>query len=125
MLTASAAFAAGLQFQGYITLNQGEGGSYVPERWQGMLFYWAVIAYSTVVNIYGSRILPHTNTISGVAHVIGFVAIVVVMGVMGIGDKGAHSARYVFKDVVNMSGWKDDGVSWLVGMLSAVYPFLG
>ncbi|KAK7725620.1 hypothetical protein SLS57_003685 [Botryosphaeria dothidea] len=93
VLTASAAFAAGLQFQAYITLND-ESGSYVPQRWQGMLFYWLVIAYSTVINIFGSRVLPHTNTVSGVAHVVGFVATVVVMGVMGIGQQGGHSADY-------------------------------
>lgn len=124
VLTASAAFAAGLQFQAYITLND-ESGSYVPQRWQGMLFYWLVIAYSTVINIFGSRVLPHTNTVSGVAHVVGFVATVVVMGVMGIGQQGGHSAEYVFKQFENSSGWGNDGVSWLVGMLSAVYPFLG
>lgn len=62
MLTASAAFAAGLQFQALITLNN-EG--YVPLRWQGMLFYWMVLLYSAAVNIWGSRVLPHTNLASG------------------------------------------------------------
>lgn len=89
------------------------------------MFYWAIIVYSTLVNIYGSRILPHTNTLSGIGHVVGFVATVVVLGVMGIGKDGGHTASYVFKEVENTSGWSNDGVSWMVGMLSAVYPFLG
>lgn len=63
VLTSSAAFAAGLQLQALITLNHPD--SYVPTRWQGMLFYWLVIAYSTAVNIWGSKILPHTNLVSG------------------------------------------------------------
>lgn len=36
-----------------------------------------------------------------------------------------NSASFVFTEVTNYSGWSDDGVSWLVGLLSAVYPFLG
>lgn len=63
VLAASAAFAGGLQLQALITLNRMD--SYVPTRWQGMLFYWLVLAYSTAVNIFGSKILPHTNTAAG------------------------------------------------------------
>jgi hypothetical protein len=36
-----------------------------------------------------------------------------------------HSAAYVFTEFSNTSGWSNDGVSWLVGLLSTVYPFLG
>ena len=63
MLAASAAFAAGLQLQALITLNNPD--SYVPTRWQGMLFYWLILAYSAAINIFGSKILPHTNTTAG------------------------------------------------------------
>lgn len=68
VLTASAAFAAGLQLQALITLNQPE--TYVPKRWQGMLFYWLVLLYAAAVNILGSKILPHTNLASGEWHVV-------------------------------------------------------
>jgi choline transport protein len=62
VLTASAAFAGGLQLQALITLNNPD---YTPERWHGMLFYWLVLLYSVVVNIWGSKILPQTNLASG------------------------------------------------------------
>ncbi|KAJ5211391.1 Amino acid/polyamine transporter I [Penicillium cf. griseofulvum] len=119
VFSASAAFAAGLQLQALITLNH--LGSYTPNRWQGMLFYWLILAYSTALNIWGSKVLPHTNTTAGVLHVAGFLAIVVVLGAMS--EK--HSASYVFVEFSNTSGWGNDGVSWLVGLLSTVYPFLG
>ncbi|KAG9769434.1 Choline transport protein [Exophiala dermatitidis] len=119
VLTASAAFAGGLQYQALITLNHGD--TYVPQRWQGMLFYWLLLLYSAAVNIWGSRILPHTNLVSGVLHIVGFVVIVIVLGVMA----PKHSAHYVFVEVENSSGWSNDGVAWLVGLLSSVYPFLG
>lgn len=63
MLTASAAFAGGLQLQALITLNNLD--SYVPQRWHGMLFYDLVLVYSLLVNVYGSKILPHVNSASG------------------------------------------------------------
>lgn len=138
VLTASAAFAAGLQFQALITLNHPD--TYVPQRWQGMMFYWLVLLYAAAVNIWGSKILPHTNLASGkqtkvllgnrqlsdfsslgVLHIVGFLAIIIVLGVMA----PKHSAHYVFVEVSNSSGWSSDGVAWLVGLLSSVYPFLG
>ncbi|KKY18075.1 putative amino acid transporter [Phaeomoniella chlamydospora] len=118
VLTASAAFAGGLQFQALITLNYPD--SYIPTRWQGMLFYWLVILYAAVINIWGSKALPHSNNAAGVLHIAGFVALVIVFGVMA----PKHSASYVFTEFSNTSGWTD-GVSWLVGLLSTVYPFLG
>lgn len=63
VFSASAAFAAGLQLQALITLNN--PNSYTPTRWQGMLFYWFILAYSTAVNIWGSKVLPHANTTAG------------------------------------------------------------
>ncbi len=62
VFTASAAFAAGLQIQALIVLND---DNYTPLRWQGMLFYWAVLAYASVINIYGMKIMPHVNLVSG------------------------------------------------------------
>ncbi|RNJ60334.1 hypothetical protein D7B24_008716 [Verticillium nonalfalfae] len=118
ILTASAAFAAGLQLQALITINN---DNYVPERWQGMLFYWAVLVYAMVMNIWGSKALPHANLIAGVIHVTAFIAIVIVLGVMS----KKNTASFVFTDFSNNSGWSSDGISWLVGLLSAVYPFLG
>ncbi|KAF4962587.1 hypothetical protein FSARC_9365 [Fusarium sarcochroum] len=118
VLTSSAAFAAGLQTQSLVIVND---SSYIPERWQGMLFYWAVLAYGLVLNIWGHKLLPFTNTVSGMIHVVGFVTIVIVLCVMS----PKNSASFVFTEFTNYSGWENDGVSWLVGLLSAVYPFLG
>jgi choline transport protein len=68
------------------------------------------------------RLIDFSNShCLGVLHLAGFVAIVVVLGVMS----PKHSAHYVFVDVANSSGWSNDGVAWLVGLLSSVYPFLG
>ncbi|KXT01296.1 hypothetical protein AC578_2709 [Pseudocercospora eumusae] len=118
-LTASAALSGGLLFQALLALNN---PSYVPQRWHGVMFYWLVLAYALVINVYGSRILAQSNIGAGVLHVIGFVIIVIILGVM---TKDKHTASYVFTEFSNTSGWQSDGVSWLVGLLSTIYPFLG
>ncbi|RYP28050.1 hypothetical protein DL767_007381 [Monosporascus sp. MG133] len=117
VLTASAAFAAGLQAQSLIVLND----NYTPTRWQGMLFYWAVLAYAAVLNIWGARLMPHVNLLMGSIHIAAFVGIIVTIGAMS----SKNTTSFVFTEVVNSSGWGSTGVSWLVGMQSAVYPLLG
>lgn len=87
-----------------------------------MLFYWLVLGYVLVINVWGSRFLPHANIAAGVLHVVGFVVVITVIGAM---TETKHSAAYVFTEVSNSSGWQSDGISWLVGLLSTVYPFLG
>ncbi|KZL79450.1 amino acid permease [Colletotrichum incanum] len=86
---ASAAFAAGLQTQSLIIIND---DSYIPRRWQGLLFYWAVLLYSGAMNIWGSKLLSHANMISGVIHVVGFVTILILLGVMA----PKNTASFVF-----------------------------
>jgi choline transport protein len=58
---------------------------------------------------------------AGIVHVVALVAIVVVLAVMA----PKNTAKFVFTETSNQSGWSSDGVSWLVGLLSTVYPFLG
>lgn len=57
----------------------------------------------------------------GVLHIAGFVAILITLGVMA----PKNTASMVFTEVTNSSGWQNDGISWLVGLLSSVYPLLG
>jgi amino acid transporter len=119
-LTASAAFAGGLQFRGLISLND-QDGSYVPTRWQGMLFYWAILLYSLIVNLIGTKPLALMNSASGILHLAGFFALIITIGALS----PKHDAHYVFVEVDNQTGWASDGLAWMIGMLSTVYPFLG
>jgi choline transport protein len=58
---------------------------------------------------------------SGVLHISGLLGILVTLGVMA----PKNTAAFVFTQVSNSSGWSSDGISWLVGLLSSVYPLLG
>lgn len=62
VLTASAAFASGLQAQALIVLND---DSYISKRWQGMLLYWAVLILVGAINIWAIGILPRLNLVAG------------------------------------------------------------
>jgi choline transport protein len=56
-----------------------------------------------------------------VLHIVGFIALTATIGALS--DK--HTASYVFTEVENSTGWPSDGLAWMIGMLSTVYPFLG
>ncbi|KAI0440433.1 amino acid permease-domain-containing protein [Xylaria telfairii] len=118
VFTASAAFAAGLQIQSLIIVND---DNYVPTRWQALLFYWAILAFAGALNIWGTKLIPQVNLVSGIIHIAAFVGIIVTLGVLA----SKNTSSFVFTEVVNTSGWDSDAVSWLVGLQSAVYPFLG
>ena len=36
-----------------------------------------------------------------------------------------RSAEFVFVETSNLTGWSNDGVAWLIGLLSTTYSFLG
>ncbi|KAK7403433.1 hypothetical protein QQX98_010799 [Neonectria punicea] len=118
VMTASVAFACGLMTQGLIVLNV-EG--YIPTRWQAVLIYWAFLLYAAAMNIWCHRLLPTASLISGILHVVCFVAIFIALAVMA----PKNSASFVFTETYNRTGWPSDGVAWLVGLISTVYPFLG
>ncbi|KAJ1324346.1 choline transport protein [Microdochium nivale] len=117
-VAASAAFAAGLQLQALIVVND---ETYTRPRWQGMLFYWAILAYAAVINIWGLKLLPSVNMVAAVLHLAGLAAFMITLGVMS--EKNTSS--FVFIEVVNSSGWENGAVSWLVGLQSVVFPMLG
>lgn len=62
VLTASSAFAAGLQYRALILITTPD---YAPQPWHGLLFYWLILAYSLLLNLYGSKYLAGVNLWSG------------------------------------------------------------
>ncbi|CAI0644686.1 unnamed protein product [Colletotrichum noveboracense] len=113
-----------------IGLSLGEIASIYPTA--GGQYHWVTALYPVLgrnfmawmtgwITIGGQIVLTASIAFACVLHVVGFVAILVVLSVMS--DK--NSASFVFTDVYNETGWSSDGVAWLVGLISTVYPFLG
>ncbi|KAK3068899.1 hypothetical protein LTR53_013177 [Teratosphaeriaceae sp. CCFEE 6253] len=114
----SVVYLTSTQIQGLMILNN---GGYIPQRWHGTLLMWAVVAVLCAVNVWGIRLLPVVELISGVCHVLLFVVLLVVLVVLA-----PHStAKFVFTGSANGGGWASDGVSWCIGLLTVVYCFVG
>lgn len=55
-------------------------------------------------------------------HITGFfVSMIVILAT----TKNKNSTSYVFTNFDNTSGWQSNGVSFLIGLLSTVYGFVG
>jgi amino acid transporter len=107
--------------QGLLVLNYSPD-SYTFERWHGTLLYWAILAFAALANIYGSRLLPMIENMTLALHVILFFVILIVMAVV---SPMKNTAKFVFTDFENQSGWSSDGVAWCIGLLSSCYVLIG
>ncbi|RYC80538.1 hypothetical protein BFJ63_vAg16575 [Fusarium oxysporum f. sp. narcissi] len=118
VFTASAAFSAALMIQGLIILHN---TNYSPERWHGLLLYWAVLTCALLMNTFGYRSLSGANLVAGFIHIVGFIVIFVTLGV----KSEKNTTASVFTTLSNVTGWQSDGIAWLTGLISTVFPFLG
>jgi len=57
----------------------------------------------------------------GIFHVASFVMLVVPLVLLS----PRSTADFVFTEVLNEGGWKSDGISWCIGLLTVTYCFLG
>lgn len=116
--TTSIFFLMAKQVQGLIVLND---PSYPATRWQGTLLMWAFTAFSFAVNVWGIRILPVLQLFGGIFHVVFFIVLSVPLILLA----PRSTPDFVFATVMNEGGWKSDGVSWILGLLTVTYSFLG
>ena len=114
---ASGSFLTGTIIQGLLTVNKPD---YIPTRWQGTLFVFAMVVIIWVFNIYGAKALPLIQNLLLVLHIFTFLIIIIVLWV----TSPRQSASAVFTQFTNSGGWSSTGVSLLVGQISAVYSSL-
>lgn len=82
---------------------------------------WAILVLNFLVNVYAIKILPVIQLVGGIFHVAAFVMIVVPLVLLS----PRSTPEFVFTAVVNEGGWKSDGISWCIGLLTVTYCFLG
>ena len=114
---ASVGVIVATDIQALVVLNN---STYVHQRWHGSMIFWAVVIVSTCVNVFGTRLLPHLETIAGILHVCLFFMFLVPLAYLS-----SRSGAAVFTDFENNSGWPSNGVSWCLGLLTVTYPFIG
>ncbi|KAF5662828.1 HNM1-choline permease [Fusarium circinatum] len=109
VLLASAGFYSSFMVQGLISLSN---PSYQAERWHATLIYIGILIYCAMLNVIGEKVLPTANFISGALHILGFLAVLIALGV----TSKKNTSGYVFTTTFNNTNWSD-GVAWIVGMI--------
>ena len=82
---------------------------------------WAVMSLSFAINVYGIKALPLIQLFGGIMHVAFFIALVVPLVLLA----PRSTPQFVFTELLNEGGWKSDGISWCLGMLTVTYCFMG
>ncbi|KAF2111575.1 amino acid permease-domain-containing protein [Lophiotrema nucula] len=114
----SLTFLIAAQIQGVVVLNYPD---YVFERWHTTLMMWLVVIVAYAGNVWGIKLLPTMELISGSLHIVLFIVLFIVMLVLG---RNA-SASFVFTGFVNETGWSNDGVAWFIGLLPCIWCITG
>ena len=104
--------------QGLIVLNN---PTYVPQRWQGTLLFYAVILVGWFSNTFLVKLLPKIEALILIIHILGFFGVLVPL----IFTAPHGSASEVFGHFENGGGWSTQGLSFFVGIVTGVYSFLG
>jgi choline transport protein len=88
--------------------------NYVEQRWHQFLIYIAYNVIAFVVNAFGNSIIPLVNKTAIIWSISGFAIISIT--VLACATPEYNSAKLVFTDFRNETGWPD-GVAWLLGLL--------
>ncbi|KAL2057520.1 hypothetical protein ABVK25_001904 [Lepraria finkii] len=115
---ATGSIYVGTIIQGLIILNYPD---YESQKWQGTLLCWLVIAVAVFVNTVVSGLLPIIEGIILVFHVLGFVAVLILL--VYLAPHG--SVATVFQTSLNEGGWPTQGLSYCVGFIGNVATFVG
>ncbi|TID23971.1 hypothetical protein E2P81_ATG02279 [Venturia nashicola] len=106
-------FLIGTLIQGMIAAYD---PSYIPKRWQGTLFVFAIAAIEAIVNSFMVNQLPRIQKIMIVPHGLGWMVVVVFVWVLA-----PHAdAAEVFTQFTSL-GWDNMGLSLMVGQITSVY----
>jgi choline transport protein len=88
--------------------------NYVPERWHQFLIYIGYTITAFLINAFMNDLLPYVNKAAITWSISGFIIISIT--VLACASPNYASARFVFADFINQTGWPD-GIAWLLGLL--------
>jgi choline transport protein len=84
--------------------------------------YWGITLIALGFNLYGNKILPHIQNTILAFHVGFFLAIFIALLAL---NPEKNTAKFVFTEFNNSTGWNQDGITWCLGMLSSCYVLIG
>ena len=117
-LVAGTAYVAGTLVQGLLILNHPD---YDYQRWHGTLLFYAVVAFSLFINTYLGRFLPQIESLMLYFHILGFFGILIPL----VHLAPHQPAKEVFATFYNGGDWSTNGLSFFVGLVTAMDAFPG
>lgn len=91
-------------------------------RWRGTLLMWAVAIIPIIINIFARRVLGAIEVAAGIMHVVFLPVTIAVLVILA----PRNPDLFVWDTFVGgLSGWKDSGVSFSVGLLGVITPLAG
>jgi amino acid transporter len=111
-------YITGRLVQGLISVNNPD---YEPQRWQGTLLIFVMVLLLLVVNIWGHDFWPKVQNPIMIIHALAFCGVVIVLWVLA----PKQDPKVVFTKFHNGGGWNTQGLSLMVGQISAIYALLG
>jgi amino acid permease (GABA permease) len=110
-LVASGGLLGSQLIQGAISLYHPD---YSPQRWHQFLIYIAYNVIAFCINAFMNGLLPYVNKTAITWSILGFVVISIT--VLSCAAPNYASAKFVFAEFINETGWPD-GIAWLLGLL--------
>ncbi|KAM0750786.1 amino acid transporter [Meredithblackwellia eburnea MCA 4105] len=118
-ITAAAAFAVGTNLVGmYILVHP----DFVPQRYQTILGYWGILFIGCLFNVFQSRRIAHLMYFAIALSLSGWIVTLTIQAAM---SPTRNSAKYVFATFINETGWSQNGVAWILGLLQSAYALTG
>ncbi|RYC82020.1 hypothetical protein BFJ63_vAg15088 [Fusarium oxysporum f. sp. narcissi] len=115
----TATLIVGMQIQSMAVIAY--PNTYDPERWHVFAILALTQFIALTINVFRPRMLHYLSIMATVLHFLGFFLITVILLVM---TKEKNSAKMVFATPLNNSGWKSDGLTFLIGILPTTAAFM-
>ena len=95
--------------------------TYTPKPYQAMLLVWAVVLLAVLINTQGGTFLPRFEGLILILHILGYFGILIPLIVLS----NHQPTSAVFHNFVNGGNWPTQGVSFMIGLNSAIFVFSG
>ncbi|KAI9841822.1 MAG: hypothetical protein M1837_000368 [Sclerophora amabilis] len=114
--SASVALAVGSAIMGCIQLSH---PNLIVEPWMVFCAYQVVNAFAWLFNCYG-KTLPKTATFTLITSLVSFFVIMVTVPASA---PTHQNAQFVFANFVNDTGWQQNGIAFIVGLVNTNWAF--
>ncbi|KAM5443233.1 choline transporter [Microsporum ferrugineum] len=90
-----------------------------PQPWHTVVAYQVINGFAFLFNCVG-RLLPKIATVTLYTSLISFITILITVPAKA---PTHQSAKFVFATFINSTGWKQDGIAYLVGLINTNWVF--